>query len=183
MILLLGAAALMFLGPRDTATMLSTAPAPTIRHTPAVGIRTLMAADSIVVEKAKRTLTLYALGQPIRTYPIALGTQPVGDKVKIGDGRTPEGLYHIDFKKEQSRYHMALHISYPDAAHAERASKLGVSPGGDIMIHGLPPGYEGALGAAHAQYNWTEGCIAVTDREIEEIWAAVPRGAPIQIKP
>jgi murein L,D-transpeptidase YafK len=78
---------------------------------------------------------------------------------------------------------MALHISYPDAAHTERASKLGVSPGGDIMIHGLPPGYAESLGAAHAQYNWTEGCIAVTDREIEEIWAAVPQGAPIQIKP
>jgi murein L,D-transpeptidase YafK len=182
MILLLSAAVLLAIGPRDTTTMMSTAPAPTIRHTPAVGIKMMMAADSIVVEKGKRTLTLYALGQPIRTYAIALGTQPIGDKVRIGDGRTPEGLYHIDFKKEQSRYHMALHISYPDAAHTERASKLGVSPGGDIMIHGLPPGYEN-LGAAHAQYNWTEGCIAVTDREIEEIWAAVPRGAPIQIKP
>lgn len=183
MILLLGAVALLFASPSDTTTFMSIAPAPTVRHTPMVGLKTVMAADSIVVEKSSRTLTLYSAGQPVRSYAIALGTQPLGDKIKIGDGRTPEGLYHIDFKKEQSRYHMALHISYPDAAHSERASKLGVSPGGDIMIHGLPPGYAATLGAAHAQYNWTEGCIAVTDKEIEEIWAAVPRGAPIEIKP
>ena len=139
-------------------------------------------ADSIVVEKAKRTLTLYFLGMPVRTYHVALGTQPIGDKVKMGDGRTPEGVYHIDFKNPQSKYHMALHISYPDAAHLVRANQLGVAPGGDIMIHGLPPKYA-SLGAEHAQYNWTEGCIAVTDQEIEEIFRAVPPGAPIQIKP
>jgi len=182
MILLLGAVAFMLGGARDTTTVRSTAPAPTIRHTPAVGIKSVVIADSIVVEKGKRTLTLFAAGLPVRTYQIALGTQPTGDKVRIGDGRTPEGLFHIDYKNPQSKYHMALHISYPDSAHAQRASALGVSPGGDIMIHGLPPAYA-KIGAAHAQYNWTEGCIAVTDREIEEIWSAVPKGAPIQIKP
>jgi murein L,D-transpeptidase YafK len=182
MMLLLGAVALL-LGSHDTAsTAASIAPAPTIRHTPVIGIKTAVIADSIVVEKGRRTLTLFAAGFPIRTYQIALGTEPTGDKVRIGDGRTPEGLFHIDYKNPQSKYHMALHISYPDAAHSERASHLGVSPGGDIMIHGLPPAYA-KIGAAHAQYNWTEGCIAVTDREIEEIWSAVPRGAPIQIKP
>jgi murein L,D-transpeptidase YafK len=182
MMLLLGAVALL-MGLHDTTTnAVSIAPAPTIRHTPVIGLKTMMIADSIVVEKGRRTLTLFAAGLPIRTYQIALGTQPMGDKVRIGDGRTPEGLYHIDYKNPQSKYHMALHISYPDAAHLQRATQLGVSPGGDIMIHGLPPAYAN-IGAAHAQYNWTEGCIAVTDREIEEIWAAVPKGAPIQIKP
>ena len=182
MILLFGAVAFMLGGLRDTTSRMSIAPAPTVRHTPAVGLKMVVAADSIVVEKGRRTLTLFAAGLPVRTYSIALGAQPTGDKVRIGDGRTPEGVFRIDYKNPQSKYHMALHISYPDAAHAQRANSLGVSPGGDIMIHGLPPAYA-KLGAAHAQYNWTEGCIAVTDREIEEIWAAVPRGAPIQIKP
>ncbi len=139
-------------------------------------------ADSIVVEKSKRTLTLYLAGVPVRTYDVALGKQPAGDKVRIGDGRTPEGLFRIDFKNPQSKYHMALHISYPDAAHLQRANALGVSPGGDIMVHGLPPAFKN-VGAAHRDYDWTEGCIAVTDEEIEEIWRAVPPGSPIQIKP
>jgi murein L,D-transpeptidase YafK len=77
---------------------------------------------------------------------------------------------------------MALHISYPDAAHLQRANALGVSPGGDIMVHGLPPAFKD-VGAAHRDFDWTEGCIAVTDEEIEEIWRAVPAGSPIQIKP
>jgi murein L,D-transpeptidase YafK len=179
---LLSAAALLTTGPIDSTTILSKVVTPTVLHTPVVGIKSTVIADSIVVEKAKRTLTLYLGGQPVRSYQVALGTQPVGDKVKIGDGRTPEGLFHIDFKNSQSKYHMALHISYPDAAHVQRASVLGVAAGGDIMIHGLPPKYA-SIGAAHVQYNWTEGCVAVTDSEIEEIFRAVPSGAPIQIKP
>jgi murein L,D-transpeptidase YafK len=179
---LLGAVALLSSSPIDTTSILSKVVTPTIIHTPVVGIKSNVVADSIVVEKAKRTLTLYYEGQAVRTYRVALGTQPVGDKLKIGDGRTPEGLFHIDFKNAQSKYHMALHISYPDAAHLQRAEALGVQPGGDIMIHGLPPKYA-SIGAAHVKYNWTEGCIAVTDPEIEEIWRAVPQGAPIQIKP
>lgn len=182
MMLLLGAAALLIAVPHDTSTMESIGRAPTVRRSPVVAIKSSVIADSIVVEKSKRRLTLFLAGTPVRTYAIALGTQPVGDKVKAGDGKTPEGLYHIDFKNPQSKYHMALHVSYPDAAHIERAEELGVSPGGDIMIHGLPPAYA-KIGAAHVQYNWTEGCIAVTDKEIEEIWNAVPKGAPIQIKP
>jgi len=182
MMLLFGAAALLLSGPRDTTSTISTIVTPTISHTPVVGIKSSVIADSIVVEKGKRTLTLFASGVPVRTYAIALGKQPLGDKVKVGDNRTPEGTYSIDFKNPESKYHKALHISYPDAAHRERASKLGVSPGGDIMIHGLPPAYA-SLGAAHAQWNWTEGCIAVTDAEIEEIWNAVPKGATISIKP
>jgi murein L,D-transpeptidase YafK len=179
---LLGTVALLSAGARDTSSLVSTIATPTITHTPVVGIKGLVTADSIVVEKARRTLTLYSDGYAVRTYRVALGKQPSGDKVSRGDGKTPEGLYHVDFKNPQSKYHMALHISYPDVAHARRAAALGVSPGGDIMIHGLPAAYA-KLGAEQADYDWTEGCIAVTDQEIEEIWHAVPPGAPIEIKP
>jgi murein L,D-transpeptidase YafK len=153
-----------------------------VKTTPVTGVRSHIIADSIVVEKEKRTLTLYQTGIAVRTYRIALGGQPVGDKVKRGDGRTPEGLYRVDYKNDQSKYHLALHISYPDAAHLQQAKKMGVSPGGDIMVHGLPPVYK-SVGAAQAEVDWTEGCIAVTDAEIDEIFTAVPKGAPIQIKP
>ena len=179
---LLGIVALFSTGMRDTSSVLLTTASPTITHTPVVGIKGIVVADSIVIEKARRTLTLYSGGYAVRSYRVALGNQPTGDKLERGDGRTPEGVFHVDYKNPQSKYHMALHISYPDAAHARRAAALGVSPGGDIMIHGLPAAYAG-LGSAHADYDWTEGCIAVTDQEIEEIWRAVPQGAPVQIKP
>jgi murein L,D-transpeptidase YafK len=179
---LLSATALLVATPGDTSVTRSTLASPTILHTPVVGVRSMVVADSIVVEKQKHILTLYSAGTAVRTYQVALGKQPQGDKIRIGDGRTPEGVYHIDFRNPQSKYHMALHISYPDAAHAKRASALGVAAGGDIMIHGLPPAFA-KLGAGHAAYDWTNGCIAVTDAEIEEIWRAVPNGAPIEIKP
>ena len=179
---LLSTVALLSAGVRDTSSLLSSIVTPTITRTPVVGIKGIVVADSIVIEKAKRTLTLYSDGYMVRTYRVALGKQPAGDKVKRGDGRTPEGLFHVDYKNPQSKYHMALHISYPDAVHARRAAALGVSPGGDIMIHGLPAAYAN-LGEAQADYDWTEGCVAVTDAEIEEIWRAVPPGSPVEIKP
>ena len=179
---LLGVAALLSSATRDTSTTMTSIVTPTVSHSPAVGLRNLFIADSIVVEKTKRTLTLFQGGFAIRTYQVALGKEPTGDKIKIGDNRTPEGVFRIDFRNPQSKYHKSLHISYPDAAHMQRANALGVAAGGDIMIHGLPPAYA-SLGAAHSQYDWTNGCIAVTDSEIEEIWRAVPNGAAIQIKP
>jgi len=182
MILLLGAAAILFAGPRDTTSAMSKTVTPTINRAPVTGVTSAVIADSIVVEKGRHTMTLFSAGMAVRTYRVALGTQPKGDKVKKGDNRTPEGTYFIDFKNPNSKYHKALHISYPDALHSARANALGVSPGGDIMIHGLPPRFA-SVGAEHAQYDWTEGCIAVTDREIEEIWSAIPTGAPIHIKP
>jgi murein L,D-transpeptidase YafK len=150
--------------------------------TPARGGGPAALADSIVVEKKAHRLTLYHLGRPIRSYQVALGGQPVGDKLSAGDRRTPEGLYSIEDRNPNSHYHLSLRISYPDAAHRARAEALGVSPGGDIMIHGLPNG-RGKVGAAHRAYDWTNGCIALTDEEIEEIWNAVPIGTPVQIKP
>jgi murein L,D-transpeptidase YafK len=103
-------------------------------------------------------------------------------KEREGDARTPEGLYAIDAKNDRSAYHKALHVSYPNAADRERAKSLGVSPGGAIMIHGLPNGI-GWVGAGHRLYDWTLGCIAVTNDEIDEIWKTVPVCTPIEIRP
>ncbi len=138
--------------------------------------------DSIVVEKRARRLTLFRDGKPSQTYLVALGGNPVGDKLRAGDRRTPEGLFYIDARQPNSRYHLALHISYPDAAHRARSANVGAEPGGDIMIHGLPNGL-GAAGATHREHDWTNGCVALTDEEIEQIWSVVPIGTPVEIKP
>ncbi|MEO8561051.1 MAG: L,D-transpeptidase family protein [bacterium] len=151
---------------------------------PVIGVRLPAPAlsDSIVVYKRERTLTLYLRGVPVRSYFVALGSRPVGDKVSAGDDRTPEGLFSINAHNPASKYHLALRISYPDAFHRDRAAKLGVDPGGDIMIHGLPLKFSDA-GKDHRLDDWTNGCVALTNQEIEEIWHAVPDGTPIQIKP
>jgi hypothetical protein len=139
-------------------------------------------ADSIVVEKSRRTMTLYKDGSPVRIYFIALGQNPLGDKVGIGDNRTPEGLYYIEGHNPASKYHLSLRVSYPNDPDIAEARSRGLAPGGDIMVHGLPRGFEN-VGAEHRQRDWTNGCIAVTNAEIEEIWSAIPDGAAIQIKP
>jgi len=139
-------------------------------------------ADRVVIEKSKRTMTLMSGGMVLKTYKVALGGQPVGAKQRIGDHKTPEGLYIVDQKKAASRFHRALHISYPNARDKENARKLGVSPGGDVEIHGLGAKY-GWVGAAHRQMDWTDGCIAVTNEEIDEIWPLVAVGTPVEIKP
>jgi murein L,D-transpeptidase YafK len=124
-------------------------------------------ADQVVVNKSKRELLLLRHGAVIRTYRIALGRSPVGPKQRQGDGKTPEGSYVISGRNAKSAYRKSLRVSYPNAADSERARREGVSPGGDIMIHGLPNGL-GWMGATHRLRDWTEGCIAVTDEEIEE---------------
>ena len=139
-------------------------------------------ADRVLVEKAVRRLILLRGGTPLKTYRVALGRAPVGPKEQEGDQRTPEGIYLIDFHKEDSDYHRALHVSYPEQRDIERAAAAGVPPGFDIMIHGIRNG-KGWIGAFHRRTDWTAGCIAVTDFEIEEIWRAVPDGTPIEIRP
>jgi hypothetical protein len=139
-------------------------------------------ADSIVVEKSRRTMTLYKQGAPVRIYFVALGQNPLGDKVGLGDNRTPEGLYYIAGHNPASKYHLSLRVSYPNEQDIAEARARGVPTGGDIMIHGLPHGFE-SVGAEHRQRDWTNGCIAVTNAEIEEIWSAIPDGAAIYIKP
>ena len=139
-------------------------------------------ADLIVVEKAKRTMTLMSGDKVLKTYLVALGGHPVGPKERQGDSKTPEGSYTIASKTAHSQFHLSLRISYPNAADRERARRLGVNPGGDIFIHGLAPSFS-RIGALHRRMDWTDGCIAVTDPEIEEIWKLVPVGARVEIKP
>jgi murein L,D-transpeptidase YafK len=139
-------------------------------------------ADSILILKKDHTMELLAGGKVIRTYKVALGRGGLAPKEREGDGRTPEGLYVIDEKNAASHYHKALHVSYPNPGDRKRAEKMGVSPGGAIMIHGLPNGM-GWLGASHRLYDWTLGCVAVTDAEIDEIWSMVPVGTPVEIRP
>ena len=169
-----------------SANMIVTAPTPLPGMTPLVSASAatppLGLVDSIVVEKKAHTLTLFRDGKPMRTYLVALGWTPQGDKLSAGDKRTPEGVFYIDARQPNSHYHLALHISYPDAAHRARSQTVGVQPGGNIMIHGLPNGL-GAVGAAHRLTDWTYGCVALTDEEIEQIWSVVPIGTPVEIKP
>lgn len=139
-------------------------------------------ADRILVEKSKRKMTLYRGEKVLKTYYVALGTEPVGAKEKQGDHKTPEGNYVIDSRNPGSRFHLALHISYPNAADRARARKGRVNPGSAIMIHGIGKEY-GWLGAMHRKADWTDGCIAVSNEEIEEIWSLVPNGTPIEIRP
>lgn len=143
---------------------------------------TQLQADRIVILKSERTLTLLRQGKVLKSYKVALGPSPAGPKTRQGDNKTPEGLYTIDSRNAHSQFHLALHISYPNAGDRARAARLKVNPGGDIMIHGLPPDYA-YLGALHRKVDWTAGCIAVTDAEIEEIWKMAPIGTVVEIKP
>jgi L,D-peptidoglycan transpeptidase YkuD (ErfK/YbiS/YcfS/YnhG family) len=139
-------------------------------------------ADRVLIEKKERRLTLFSQGKALKTYKIALGGNPLGPKEKAGDNKTPEGLYKIDSRNRDSRYHLSLHISYPNEKDRKRARQLGVNPGGDIMIHGIKNGYSW-VGEQHAQSDWTQGCIAVTDEEIEEIDRLVPNNTIVEIRP
>lgn len=139
-------------------------------------------ADRIVIEKAQRRLTLYRGAVALRSYRVALGPQPVGAKEREGDGRTPEGFYSIDRRNAASGYHLALHVSYPEAKDRVHAAALGTAPGGDIMIHGIRNGL-GWIGPLHRAVDWTRGCIAVTDPEIDEIAQAAPDGTVVEIRP
>lgn len=139
-------------------------------------------ADKVVVLKMQRRLDLVLAGQVVRSYHIALGRQPVGQKFHEGDGKTPEGSYVIDWRNPKSRFYRSLHISYPSDKDRRAALLRGISPGGDIVIHGLPNGL-GEIGNAHSKWDWTEGCVAVTNDEMDEIWSMVGNGTPIEIRP
>lgn len=139
-------------------------------------------ADKILIKKKERRLSLISKGKVLKTYRIALGGNPNGPKERQGDNKTPEGTYFIDSRNKDSRYHISLHISYPNERDRKRAKERGVSPGGDIMIHGIKNGYS-SVGELHTEYDWTKGCIAVTDEEIEEIERFVPNGTLVEIRP
>jgi murein L,D-transpeptidase YafK len=138
--------------------------------------------DRVVVYKGERKLVLLSRGKELRSYKVALGGEPLGPKTRQGDHRTPEGSYILDSRNSNSHFYKAFHISYPNAQDLASAKKSGVSPGGDIMLHGLAKEYAW-LGKAHTLHDWTDGCVAVTDDEMDEIWKLVPVGTPIEIKP
>ena len=139
-------------------------------------------AERLIVDKSSRTLTLIWQGAPIKVYRVALGGEPVGPKLERGDDRTPEGVYTVAKKLPNSGFHRALVLSYPNPEDRARAKAAGVSPGSDIAIHGLKPDFDW-LGSAHVVFDWTDGCIAVTNAEMEELWRAVPQGTPVEIRP
>ena len=138
--------------------------------------------DRIRIEKSTRRLILTSQGEVLKSYNIALGGNPIGPKERKGDNKTPEGTYVIDGRNKDSRFHLSLHISYPNEKDKNRAKELGVSTGGDIMIHGIKNGFSW-IGDAHTEVDWTKGCIAVTDEEIEEISKLAPNGTIVEIQP
>jgi len=139
-------------------------------------------ADRVLVDKSERKLYLLRDGITYREYSIALGPRPRGHKLQAGDERTPEGSYILDFKTEKSDFYKAIHISYPNEQDVKRAAENGATPGGSIMIHGMPN--NATLPPELIQkFNWTDGCIAVTNEDMDEIWSAIEPGTPIDILP
>lgn len=148
------------------------------RSIPARG--TPLVADYLLVDKSERLLIAYRSGQPIRAYRgIQFGDEPQGHKRFQGDERTPEGRYTIDWRNPQSRFHLSLRISYPNATDRAYAAQYGRSPGGDIFIHGQP----NQMPMGRMPGDWTDGCIALSNAQIEELWQLVPNGTVIDIRP
>lgn len=139
-------------------------------------------ADRILILKSERKLLLFHEGAVLKSFWIALGRNPEGAKTAVGDGRTPEGIYRIDGRNRESWFHRSLHITYPNKADRDRARTLGVNPGGSIRIHGVPPGF-GPTGPGERMIDWTDGCIAVTNADMDEIWARVSNGTIVEIRP
>jgi murein L,D-transpeptidase YafK len=141
-------------------------------------------ADKVVVRKAERRLYLMKDDQPFRSYPVSLGIEPLGHKVRQGDGRTPEGRYLLTWRNPRSQYYRSILISYPNSWDRIRARELGVEPGGMIMIHGQPrPNEHRELQEVLSGEDWTQGCIAVSNLAIDEIWELTRDGTPIEILP
>ena len=138
--------------------------------------------DRVLMEKARRTLTLFRGQQALKRYRVSLGGQPVGAKEREGDNKTPEGTYRIVEHKRDSSYHRALRISYPEARDLRRASAAQVDPGCDIMIHGMKNGL-GLVGRWHRLFDWTAGCIALTNSEMDQMFTLVTDGTPVEIRP
>lgn len=171
------------LPPHYVASPLPAAPYPHWPPPVDAGPRPAGAIDMILVNKSERRLYLLSQGNVVvRNFAVALGHDPVGDKRRAGDGRTPEGEYQIDWRNDRSRYYKSLHVSYPNEEDVTEARQSGFDPGGGIMIHGLPNGL-GVIGDAHDQQDWTDGCIAVTNQEMDEIWSLVEDGTEIEIRP
>lgn len=140
-------------------------------------------ADYVVVKKSERKLYLYRGSEVLKTYRIALGKQPDGHKSREGDSRTPEGLYTLDWRNPNSKFYRSIHVSYPSKSDHRNARERGDTPGGAIMIHGQPSSWVEKTKLLFKEDDWTEGCIAVQNHEMDEIWNAVEDGTPIEIIP
>jgi murein L,D-transpeptidase YafK len=138
--------------------------------------------DRVVVDKTAKTLSLYKSTDLIASFPVVFGPQSVGHKQQEGDGRTPEGSYLLDFKKSDSAFYKALHISYPNPKDVEAAKLRGVHPGGSVMVHGQK-NYLGWAWFATKHFNWTNGCIALSNKDMDIVWESVDAGTSIEIKP
>ena len=140
--------------------------------------------DSVIVKKSERKLQLIQGGKVLREYRVALGDNPRGHKMQEGDERTPEGSYILDWRNPRSNYYKSIHVSYPNSMDQLVARSLGVKPGGMIMIHGRPNWLTSpAVAREYDGRDWTNGCIAVTNEEMDEIWRLVRDGTPIRILP
>ncbi len=142
----------------------------------------LLTADSVLLKKSERKLRLIKNGKTYRTYDVSLGANPLGHKQKQGDERTPEGLYLLDNRNENSKFYKSIHISYPNNEDKKKALEAGFDPGGEIMIHGQPNGIGWAWRILKL-FDWTDGCIAVNNEDMDEIWDLVKNGTPIEITP
>lgn len=136
--------------------------------------------DRILIEKAARQMTLYREGTALRVYPIALGFAPEGDKERQGDGKTPEGIFRVDRRNPESKFYLSLGLDYPQEDDLVRASLGDFDPGGDIFIHGQPNGLNGRRWIS---YDWTAGCIAVSNAVMDELWRVVQIGTEVEIRP
>jgi len=139
--------------------------------------------DRVVVQKANRSMQLIQSGKVIRSYKVALGQDPIGHKSQQGDSRTPEGVYTVDFRRAQSRFNLALRVSYPNERDRQLAAARGVDPGGEIYIHGQPTAGVSPARFAETGPDWTDGCISVTNPEMQEVFALVRDGTPVEIRP
>ena len=139
-------------------------------------------ADSVLVIKSESRLYLMREGRELASFKVAFGSNPKGHKQQQGDERTPEGRYILDYKNPHSKYYKSIHISYPNAQDRSNARKRGVDPGGDIMIHGQPNGYA-SFSFIVQFFNWTDGCIALNNSDMDLVWQAVIPGTPIEIRP
>ena len=139
-------------------------------------------ADEVIVVKSEKRLYLLHRNEPFASFPVTFGSNPKGHKQMRGDGRTPEGSYVLDYKNPNSKFYKSIHISYPNRRDREYARRNGMDPGGDIMIHGHPNGDGGAAPVLQL-FSWTDGCVALSDSNMDVIWESVDPGTPIEIRP
>lgn len=139
--------------------------------------------DYVLVKKSERKLYLYSEDEVVKTYKIAMGKQPEGQKERQGDSRTPEGLYTLDWRNPRSKFYRSIHVSYPNVVQTRSAREAGVDPGGEIMIHGQPNEWSERIKLTFNYQNWTEGCIALENHDMTEMWDLVRDGTPIKIDP